>query len=123
MLLRKGGDMDAYSQRRLAENEVIFRQANKDAKDFLEDIGAAHSTLLPFFCECSDTDCRRRIDLSVETYEELHQSKKQFTIIPGHEVPAIEKVVKQTDLYYIVEKLTDMPDEQDVDKAIKRLTT
>lgn len=114
--------MDKVSKRRLAENEVIFRQANLDIKEFLDDAGAAHNTLIPFFCECSDPNCRGRIELSAAAYQRLHQNRRQFVVIPGHEIPAIENVVVQDVRYFVVEKSGSMPNDEDIDTALKRLT-
>jgi len=41
--------MKQQQERRLAENEVIFRQVNKDADDFLHDVGVEHVVSVPFF--------------------------------------------------------------------------
>ena len=113
--------MTKQSVRRLAENEVIFREANKDAEAFLRDTGAASSTTLPFFCECSDVNCRGRIEISAEEYDQLHKSKQYFIVLDGHEIPQIERVVARKDGFNVVAKLGDLPDDKDINVALKRL--
>ena len=114
--------MEQQSERRLVENEIIFRQANTDMKDFIEDVGAQHNTTLPFFCECSRMNCRRRIELSSDQYQKLHSNRRRFIVVDGHEVPQIERVVERHPGFNVVEKIAELPGEQDVDIAIKHLT-
>ena len=114
--------MKKQSERRLAENEVIFREANRDAKDFMKDIGAAGSTTIPFYCECSDAACQARIELPVTVYEEIHTNKQHFVVLPGHEVETIETIVHRSPEYYIVEKRINVPAQADVATALKRLS-
>lgn len=116
-----GSSVAKQSDRRLAENEVIFRQANKDMEDFLKDTGAADATTVPFFCECSDTNCRGRIEISVRVYEALHNDKRRFVVIAGHQIPKIENVVQREQGFYVVEKHGDLPTDEDIDIALKRL--
>ena len=113
--------MDEQSERRLVENEVIFRRANEDAKDFVKDVGAANHVLVPFFCECSDPDCKGRIEMPVADYERIHQSNRQFVVLTGHEVPEIERVVQRSERYNIVEKTTSMPGDSAVDIALRNM--
>lgn len=108
--------MDQRSERRLAENEVIFRTFNEEAKDFiLED--AAHTPLankrLRFYCECSDLTCVERIELSAEEYENLHRSNRRFVLKPGHEAPNVERVVQHHSDYVVVEKRIEPPTSAD----------
>jgi len=109
------------SERRLAENEVFFRQSNekvgKGMKE-LEDIAKEEkqgdwmqeaNNPVPFYCECSDENCRRRITFSPHAYRELHQNSSQFVILPGHHVPEVEQIVQKTKAYMVVEKYIAPP--------------
>ena len=105
--------VDSYSERRLVENEAIFKQINNDVKDFvLEDAPFSEYAKkeLNFYCECSDINCRERIRLTAQTYEDLHENKKQFIIKNGHEIPEIEKIIRESNGYLIVEKLKVPPE-------------
>lgn len=53
-------------QRRLAENEVVFRAANEAVKGVADDF-VAHGASATFacFCECSDAGCTRQLELTL----------------------------------------------------------
>lgn len=111
---------EPLSKRRLAENQVIFRRRNEKVAKGLESLKQAaksegHDTIaqnieqnmnepLHFYCECSDDNCHKRIVLKPSEYTQLHQNKSQFIILPGHEVPSIERVRQTSPNYVVVEK-------------------
>jgi hypothetical protein len=109
------------SARRLVENEVFFRQRNEQAVDGLADLKDiakedGQTEWLPdtdapieFYCECADEKCQKRVKLAPSTYAKLHQNKSQFTISPGHNVPAVERIMKSTKNYTVVEKYETPP--------------
>lgn len=97
------------------ENEVIFRKANEHAINQLEEIlqsakdnkELARETKIPlfFFCECSDETCRLRIRMTPKTYKQTHADSSCFIVLPGHNSPDIEDIVKKHKKYYVVEKI------------------
>ena len=107
---------EPVSERRFAENEVIFRQKNEKLTDELAMFKSSadaegHGELadnidipLHFYCECSDDKCRQRIVLTPSEYKQLHQNRRQFVLVPGHQVAEFERVVTTTDKYIVVEK-------------------
>jgi len=102
--------MDEFSERRLVENEVIFRDANQTAQQFIEQVEGPHSAKKAgFYCECSNLDCRERIELTAEEYKRLHQNKRHFVVVPGHEMPQVEKVIQQETTYSLIEKFVEPP--------------
>jgi hypothetical protein len=107
--MKKGVEMDRFSERRLAENELLFRHTNfKNEKRHKRDTDAKDSELvLDFYCECSNPTCHERISLSVEEYEAVHRNNKQFIALPGHEDKTIEEVIKQRDGYNVIQKYID----------------
>ncbi len=109
--------MKYQSMRRLAENEVIFREANKDIQEFLE-MTRRPRQVVSFYCECSHPDCRGRIDLTPEEYARLHENKLQFVLLPNHEIPSIERIVKVQPGFNVVEKFGELPGEDDISEAI-----
>lgn len=113
--------MKKRDERRLAENEIIFRQVNQDVDGFLHDIGVQNVVVAPFFCECSNLECKERIELSSAEYERIHRDPKHFIVVPGHEVPAIERIVERHDGYNVVEKLMELPDPDEVGHRLKEL--
>lgn len=113
--------MKKRDERRLAENEVIFKQVNKDVDEFLHDIGVENLLTAPFFCECSNIQCHDRIELPPKEYERIHKHPKHFVVVGGHEVPAVERVVDHRDGYNIVEKTTTVPSADEVEHRLKEL--
>lgn len=103
--------MNKISERRLKENEVIFRRANTEVKKTVQELkGSKTKTTIPFFCECSDMNCREQIELTPSQYEETHKNPKQFIVIDGHEIPKIEKPVASRRKFNIVEKFGIAPE-------------
>ncbi len=49
-------------------------------------------------------DCAERIELSRSEYERIRSRQTFFVVVPGHELPEIERVVERADRYAIVEK-------------------
>lgn len=111
----------SVSQRRQVENEVVFRQMNEKVQKSLKKLDKmakeeGYEPDLPiddmqlnFYCECADENCRQRIPLSLKKYQELHKNRRQFIVIPGHEVSAIERVIAKKRTYTEVEKTIAPP--------------
>lgn len=109
------------SLRRLVENEVYFRQMNRNIeKQFshLKKLASEHGQsdmiddddmMLQFFCECSDEACRSRISLRRSQYDKIHKADDTFVIVRGHEVPEVERVLRKTADYYVVVKKIEPP--------------
>ncbi len=120
---------ESPSQRRLAENEVVFRQLNESLQKGIEEtnrlaeedgqpeyliIPKANDEPLHFFCECSDETCAKRVKINLQKYIELHKPRNHFVLVPGHEVLAIEKIIARHEpKYIVVEKLVKLPDTPD----------
>jgi hypothetical protein len=109
--------------KKLAENEVIFRNANERvASDLLEiehkakeegdfDLMYDKEVILQFYCECSDELCKQRIKLSPHEYAKVHKNSSQFIMLPGHSTPEIERVVMKRKKYIVAEKFMTPPSE------------
>ena len=113
--------MRKSDKRRLAENEVIFKQINKDVEGFLYDVGVENLLTAPFYCECSNIQCHERIEMAPADYERIHKNPKRFIVLNGHEVPAVERVIERHDMYNVVEKQTEMPALEEVEHRLKEL--
>ncbi len=70
-------------------------------------------TLLRFKCECSDEDCKERIALKLSDYQEIHTDRGKYIVMPGHQVDAIEKVIKSNPEYNVVMKNNSTPEPGD----------
>lgn len=104
------------SERHQIENEMIFRRANEKVGDDLDEVDAAlieqglpeliqtPDLKLHFKCECSDENCEERIQLSLDTYKQIHNNRKSFILKPNHQVDSIETVIKTKRNYIVVQK-------------------
>jgi hypothetical protein len=64
-----------------------------------------HDTVkIEFYCECSDPDCRQKVPLTLEDYEQLHNKDSRFVIFPGHVTPAVERVIHNKPTMQVVDK-------------------
>lgn len=93
--------------RRLALNQAIFREVNDRVAEVAIDVVAAEPVRYEFFCECTDTACTERLELTLGEYESLRTTPTWFAIALGHAHPSIEQVVRRNDRYEIVEKLDE----------------
>ena len=92
--------------RRLAENEILFREINDRIKT-VADTHGPDEHLYEFLCECSNRDCTLRLRMSLTEYEATREDPARFLVAPGHELPEIERVVEQRTGYSVVEKVGD----------------
>ena len=111
------------SERRLAENEAYFREQNEQVERELEMIRQIameegklgrlpnhDKTTFHFYCECSDENCRQRIAITLDSYVAIHKNRHRFMIVPGHQVDAIEHIVKKESDYWVIEKTIPVPE-------------
>ena len=93
--------MASGEERKCAENEATFRDAN-------EQIRAAERELeppldrVPYLCECDDVDCRELIRLTASEYERVREDGATFAIASGH--PTHGDVVEEHERYVVVRK-------------------
>ena len=50
---------------------------------------------IAFGCECSDTNCSTRINLTLQEYGKLHDDFARFVIAKDHIEPSVEKITKK----------------------------
>ncbi|HET9323546.1 MAG TPA: hypothetical protein VFO03_06670 [Gaiellaceae bacterium] len=93
---------------RIGRNEVVFREVNERLRELGEGFSLV-SEAAEFVCECGDTSCVERIELTLSEYERVRSDPKRFFLLPGHEEPSVERVIEQHDDYWIVEKLPGGP--------------
>jgi hypothetical protein len=90
-------------ERRLAENERLFRDVNER----IEGAAAQHgvdSHRYDFVCECSNTDCVLKVTMPLAEYERARADPAVFIVAPGHELPEIEDVAHRGPGYQLVRK-------------------
>ena len=91
-------------ERRLAENELLFRTLNERLKEVAERTGTLVAEGAAFVCECAETGCRARLRLTLEEYEEARSDPRMFLVVPGHELAEVETVVADHGAYLLVRK-------------------
>jgi hypothetical protein len=94
--------MAGERERRLGENETIFRTANErmagwEERDRLEAIEL-------YFCECADPTCTQKVRLGGPDYERVRSDPTHFFVVRGHEVADVETVLESHPDWVLVEK-------------------
>jgi hypothetical protein len=93
-------------EERAARNESLFREINErlaQLNDALEEI----SPYGEWMCECQDVDCHEPITMTLAEYHAVREHPNRFAIAAhgAHLYPEVERVVDETDRYWVVEKL------------------
>ena len=95
-------------ERRLAQNEALFREVNER----VEGVGRDFRSDSPyeFFCECANPDCTFRISLPPSVYESVRADSTQFMVLPDHYTPEVEDLVAEEETYWLVRKTGEAAD-------------
>jgi hypothetical protein len=94
--------MNDETERRLARNEILFRETNEAIER--GQWPADPAKVVRFRCECSSMECGEAVELTLAQYERVRASPKRFVMVPGHETPEIEVVVEHSPGHVVVEK-------------------
>jgi hypothetical protein len=89
---------------RAARNQALFREINER----IESLNETFDALVPvgtWICECADQNCIEMIPMTLQEYEAVRANPARFPILPGHELPDVERVVERHEGYVVVEKL------------------
>lgn len=78
----------------------LFRRANEIVRERAAAFGIEGA--VPFICECRDTRCLGRVEMSLEEYDGVSARPDRAAIAPGHEDPAQEQIVEQTNRFAVV---------------------
>ena len=92
-------------ERRMAQNEVLFREVNERVRDVATALG--DDGRFEYFCECANKDCTFNLTLSLAEYEAIRSDSQQFFVLPGHTTPEVEEVVREAPTYVVVRKTGD----------------
>jgi hypothetical protein len=57
-----------------------------------------------FICECEDDACTQVMRMRAPEYEDARSDPRRFAVLPGHEHPPFERVLRRTDRYALVQK-------------------
>jgi hypothetical protein len=92
-------------ERRMAENETLFREVNERVDDTAADfVGADETSTCEYFCECANADCTFRVALTHAQYANLRADPRQFVVLPLHFTPEVETLVTKNEGYWLVRK-------------------
>jgi hypothetical protein len=85
------------------QNQRMSRAANERMQEII-DGQVPYGTVIPFLCECADTECRGRINMDASDYEGIHIDRDLFIVLRDHQTIDGQSVVGQEDGYDIVSK-------------------
>jgi hypothetical protein len=96
--LARNPDLFHVSSRdeRVARTEEFFKRVNDTMRNELGD-GDGN-----FLCECGNIACTEKLALNAEDLRLLHSIEGYFAVLPGHQIPEIETLVKENGRYAIV---------------------
>jgi hypothetical protein len=95
--------MDAR-ERRLAQNEALYREVNERISEQAERHDGRPHALYQFLCECSNLDCNLRLDVTLGEYEAVRAFPRRFVIAPDHHLPDVEQIVADQGAFCVIEK-------------------
>jgi hypothetical protein len=90
-------------ERRVGENEVLFRQVNQGIRDVANAFGVERERER-FVCECGDPGCDARIELTREEYRDVRDADDTFVVVDGHHDESVEHVVGHVREYAVIRK-------------------
>jgi len=93
-------------ERRLAENEALFREVNERTQAVNQMWSRAAGDEPPFqiVCECGHADCSVPLHVSPALYESVREHGARFLVASGHELPDVERILERHDELLVIEK-------------------
>jgi len=91
---------------RAAKNQSLFRDINERVQQINETFSVILKTG-DWVCECADLECTERIELTADEYELVRSYGDRFIVARGHIYPDVERLVGDTNGYWVVEKIED----------------
>jgi len=82
----------------------MYRAVNLEVERVSEELGGGPNDRLEILCECGEDGCDATLDVSRADYDEAHEQRDRFMVVPGHEDEQLEGVVKRTAEYLVVDK-------------------
>ena len=94
---------------RIGLNEALFREVNERVAEVAEHFVEVetHSEPVEFNCECGRADCTEQVTMTLSEYSAVRAAPTRFAVVPGHELPDVERVVDRHSSYVTVEKQDD----------------
>jgi hypothetical protein len=95
-------------ERRMTQNEALFREVNERVQEKAEAFGSAGT--FEYLCECANADCTFQVSLTPAQYESVRADPTQFVVLPLHFTPEIEVMVSEDVGFWIVKKVGEAGD-------------
>jgi hypothetical protein len=89
---------------RYAKNQALFREVNERIVDLAERFQVLED--LQIICECANTGCIERLDVTHDEYARVREHSDWFLITPSHIACDFEQVVERRTRYEII-KISD----------------
>jgi hypothetical protein len=96
-------EADGLRRERAAQNELVFRTVNEQILSITDRLASVLSEV-DVVCECANASCVGTITLETAEFAEIRESGSDFIVLPGHERPDVERVVRQQPYYVVVRK-------------------
>lgn len=94
------------SQRRVGQNEALFREVNERIER-VSDALEVTPQRLAILCECGDIDCMQQLEVTQEEFERVRRDPTLFFVCSGHSDNGVEDVVEHHDRYDVVRKISE----------------
>lgn len=96
-------DISSTREARAARNQVLFRTVNEKLweinQTFVEVVGP-----YAIACECADLECVETVQISPDEYRSVRENPRHFVVVRGHVYPEVQRLVRESDGYAVVEK-------------------
>ena len=89
--------------RRIGLNEALFREVNERVEALAQGFGIEDESI-EVLCECGDQKCMDRIEMTLPDYRYVRADSRTFAVLPGHELPDVERVVERQQGFDVVMK-------------------
>ena len=92
-----------------AKSQSLFREVNERIEDLatrpsiFEDL--RRSEQLDLACECASHECSEPVRMTVSDYESIRSDPNAFFVLPGHHIPGVERIIRESDGFVVVAKL------------------
>ena len=87
-------------ERRVAENESLFRQVNEHVVAG----GRRSDESFEILCECASVGCMEHLRVTTEWYERARSEPTDFLLKPGHAKPEFETVIERHKEFELIRK-------------------
>jgi hypothetical protein len=87
---------------RIEENERLFREVNERVEEVQAEFQSGPEP--EWVCECGDETCFEKLIVPLGDYHEVRSHDNWFLIKPDHEKLGVERIVRRSERYFVVEK-------------------